>query len=203
MILQNFIVFEGIDGAGTSTQLKILQDKLHDKPAYFTCEPTELETGRFLRKVLKGDIKLHPDTIARLFAADRCEHLFGNNGILELTQKGNLVVSDRYIFSNLAYQSNECGKELPRALNASFPLPQIVFYFDLDPSISINRIHNRGVTEIYEKKEFLQKTRGQYLSIMEEYRDKTQIVFIDAEDSILNVSEKIWSIISELPIIKK
>ena len=203
MILQNFIVFEGIDGAGTSTQMKLLQDKLCNKPVYFTCEPTELETGRFLRRVLKGDIKLHPDTTARLFAADRCEHLFGNNGIIELTQKGNLVISDRYIFSNLAYQSNECGKELPRALNASFPLPQIVFYFDLDPSISINRIHNRGVTEIYEKKEFLEKTRANYIRIMKEYEAKTKIIYLDATESIESISEKIWSAIKNLPMIKK
>ena len=52
-------------------------------------------------------------------------------GILEHTQTGELVVCDRYLFSNLAYQSSECGSSLPEELNKSFPLPQIVFYFDL------------------------------------------------------------------------
>ena len=168
MIVSNFIVFEGIDGAGTTTQLNILKDKLKSKPSWFTAEPTTKETGVFLRKVLKGDIVLHPDTTARLFAADRCEHLYGKDGILEHTQKGELVICDRYLFSNLAYQSSECGSSLPEELNKSFPLPQIVFYFDISPDISINRITGRGVTEIYEKKDFLEKTRANYIRIMKE-----------------------------------
>lgn len=202
MILHNFIVFEGIDGSGTSTQMDFLQTKLADKNVCFTYEPTELETGKFLRKILKGDIQLHPDTIARLFAADRCEHLYGKNGIIEKAGKGSLVLSDRYIFSSLAYQSNECGENLPRQLNANFPLPEIVFYFDIEPSVSINRIQGRRVTEIYEKKDFLEQTRRQYLSIMKEYEKQTSIIYIDAAQSKADVSEKIWSIISKLPMIK-
>ncbi len=146
MIISNFIVFEGIDGAGTTTQLNILKDKLKSKPSWFTAEPTAKETGVFLRKVLKGDIVLHPDTTARLFAADRSEHIYGKDGILEHTQKGELVICDRYLFSNLAYQSSECGSSLPEELNKSFPLPQIVFYFDLAPNISITRVTGPGIT---------------------------------------------------------
>ena len=205
MVLNNFVVFEGIDGAGTTTQLKLLQEKLagySKTKSFFTFEPSPNPTGVFLRQVLKGEIKLHPDTIARLFAADRCEHLYGANGIAELCSRNTLVVCDRYIFSNLAYQSTECGADLPHQLNEGFPLPQIVFYFDLEPSVSINRIGGRGVTEIYEKIDFLEKTRRNYQSIMEEYKDKTQIVHIDATQSVEAVFEKIWGIIGNLPIIK-
>ncbi|MBO4729600.1 MAG: dTMP kinase [Spirochaetaceae bacterium] len=203
MTVSNFIVFEGIDGAGTTTQLNILKDKLKSKPSWFTAEPTIKETGVFLRKVLKGDIVLHPDTTARLFAADRCEHLYGKDGILEHAQKGELVVCDRYLFSNLAYQSSECGASLPEELNKSFPLPEIVFYFDISPDISINRITGRGVTEIYEKKEFLEKTRANYIRIMKEYEARTKIIYLDATESIESISEKIWSAIKNLPMIKK
>jgi dTMP kinase len=203
MIISNFIVFEGIDGAGTTTQLNILKDKLKCKPAWFTFEPTTRETGVFLRKVLKGDIVLHPDTTARLFAADRCEHLYGKNGIMEHIQKGELVFCDRYIFSNIAYQSSECDNSLPEELNKSFPLPQIVFYFDLPADISINRITVRGVTEIYEKKDFLEKTRLNYIGIMKKYEALTQVVYINAEKSIESIAEKIWSVIENLPMIKK
>lgn len=202
MVTKNFIVFEGIDGSGTTTQIDILREKLKNKPVYFTCEPTDGATGKFLREVLKGNIKLHPDTIARLFAADRCEHLYGEGGIIPTIEKNNIVISDRYIFSNFAYQSNECNESLPRILNEQFPLPEIVFYFDINPSVSINRIHKRGVTEIYEKKEFLEKTRQNYLSIMKEYETKTNIIYIDAEQSIYDISQKIWSVICNLPIIK-
>ncbi|MCQ2579988.1 MAG: dTMP kinase [Treponemataceae bacterium] len=202
MIISNFIVFEGIDGAGTTTQLNILKDKLKGKPAWFTFEPTARETGVFLRNVLKGDIVLHPDTTARLFAADRCEHLYGKDGIIERTQNGELVVCDRYLFSNLAYQSSECGDSLPKELNKSFPLPQIVFYFDLSPDISINRITGRGVTEIYEKKDFLEKTRSNYIRIMKEYEDKTQIIYLDATQSVESISQKIWSVLENLPMMK-
>ena len=205
MVLNNFVVFEGIDGAGTSTQLKLLQQKLNNfsnVKTFFTFEPSTEPTGVFLRKVLKGEIKLTPSTIARLFAADRCEHLYGKNGIIENCQNNTLVICDRYIFSNLAYQSSECGIDLPRKLNEGFPLPQIVFYFDIEPSLSLKRIASREVSEIYEKLDFLEKTRTNYKKIMEEYKNKTQIVQIDASENIETVFEKIWSIVGNLPIIK-
>ena len=81
MILHNFIVFEGIDGAGTSTQLSILQKKLPPNRAFFSAEPTTLETGKFLRRILSGEVPVHPQTAAYLFAADRCEHIYGKDGV--------------------------------------------------------------------------------------------------------------------------
>ena len=83
MILKNFIVFEGIDGAGTSTQLNILKEKLENKNVFFTVEPTDLPSGKFLRTILSGSVKVAPSTAAYLFASDRNEHLFGKNGIVE------------------------------------------------------------------------------------------------------------------------
>ena len=90
MILPHFIVFEGIDGAGTSTQIERLQKRLKHKPVFFTAEPTELETGKFLRRILKGDISVTPETAARLFAADRSEHVYGTGGIIEQCNAGRL-----------------------------------------------------------------------------------------------------------------
>ena len=82
MVLQSFIVFEGLDGSGTSTQLKLLQEKLVTKNVWFTAEPTDKETGLFLRKMLKGEIKINPKTSAFMFATDRCEHLNGKDGVI-------------------------------------------------------------------------------------------------------------------------
>ncbi|MBQ8014462.1 MAG: dTMP kinase, partial [Treponema sp.] len=109
MILRNFIVFEGIDGAGTSTQIEMLKKRPDAHRFFFTTEPTDSETGKFLRRMLKGDVELDARTSAFLFAADRNEHLFGkggtNCGVVEKAQSGKIVVSDRYLFSSLTYQS--------------------------------------------------------------------------------------------------
>lgn len=196
-MLHNFFVFEGIDGSGTSTQMKLLKEKLNGKPVHFTAEPTDLATGRFLRSVLKGEITVQPSTIARLFAADRNEHVFAPDGILSYINNGKIVVQDRYIFSNFAYQSAFCGKELIYELNKDFPLPQTVFYFDIDPSVSINRIQGRAVTEIYEKIDILTKTREAYREILSEYKDKTNVVYIDATEPIETIHQKVLGIVSQ------
>ena len=143
MILKNFIVFEGIDGAGTSTQIKKLVEK---NPSKFiaTAEPTSLPTGKFLRQMLAGEFSVDEKTNAFLFAADRCEHIYGKGGVKELTENGKIVVSDRYLFSSLAYQSVSCGKEFPLFLNSKFPLPQLLFYFEINPEISLARVNSRN-----------------------------------------------------------
>ena len=77
-ILKNYWVLEGLDGAGTTTQLKNLEKYLDDKgtKVFRTAEPTVYETGRFIRKVLGGEIKVPQSTIAYLFAADRDNHIY-------------------------------------------------------------------------------------------------------------------------------
>ncbi|MBQ0051454.1 MAG: dTMP kinase [Treponema sp.] len=195
MILKNFVVFEGIDGAGTSTQIKILQARNDAERFFFTTEPTDSETGKFLRKMLKGDVKLDPRTSAFLFAADRNEHLYGNSGtncgIVEKASSGKIVVSDRYLFSSLTYQSVTCGEELPRMLNSTFPLPEILFFFEIDPEISLQRVDSRGDREIYEEVEFLRQTEERYKKVVDEYEKLNtgmRIVRIDASKPIEEVS---------------
>ncbi len=205
MVLRNFIVFEGIDGAGTSTQLELLKSKLPKEKTLFTAEPTDSATGKFLRSVLRGDVELAPGTTAYLFAADRHEHLYGKGGIIEFCENGGTVITDRYLFSSLAYQSASCGRDLPRQLNSSFPLPEHLFFFDIEPSLSLNRIADRGVTEIYEKLDFLQKTAKEYKRVVDEYSaigesSGMTITVIDASKSMEKVAEKIWSVLKNMPI---
>lgn len=197
MILKNFIVFEGIDGSGTSTQIKRLAERFSKDEVFVTAEPTSGETGKFLRKMLKGDFQVDEKTAAFLFAADRCEHIFGKDGIISQTEKGKTVISDRYFFSSLAYQSVSCGKELPELLNSVFPLPEILFYFKINPEISISRVNSRGETkEIYEKISFQKKTAELYDSIINEYKNRKnsgmKIVEVDAAKSIEEISDFIW-----------
>lgn len=205
MILENFVVFEGIDGAGTSTQLKILKERPEASKIDFSAEPTEKETGKFLRSVLGGKVELDPKTTAYLFAADRNEHLYGKDGIQNSLKNGKAVIIDRYIFSSLAYQGVSCGKELPRMLNSQFPLPQLLFFFDIDSQKSLERIKSRDVTEIYENSEYLTDTRKQYLDVIKEYQAMDEakdmnIVIIDATQTREEISKIVWSHISKLPI---
>lgn len=205
MILKNFVVFEGIDGAGTSTQINILKEKKEAERFFFTAEPTDSPTGKFLRTVLKGNLELDPRTSAYLFAADRAEHLWGksgsNCGIEKKCSDGKIVISDRYFFSSLTYQSVTCGEELPRLLNSAFPLPQILFFFKISPEISLKRVDVRGEREIYEKIDFLQATEERYEKLMDEYESKNtemKIVRLDAAKSKEEVSAQIWQELSKL-----
>ena len=205
MILKNFVVFEGIDGAGTSTQINILKEKKEAERFFFTAEPTDSSTGKFLRTVLKGNVELDPRTSAYLFAADRAEHLWGksgsNCGIEKKCSDGKIVISDRYFFSSLTYQSVTCGEELPRLLNSAFPLPQILFFFKISPEISLKRVDVRGEREIYEKIDFLQATEERYEKLMDEYESKNtgmKIVRLDAAKSKEEVSAQIWQELSKL-----
>lgn len=192
MVLKNFIVFEGIDGAGTSTQIKIFADSEYKDKMDFSAEPTSNETGKFLRKMLKGDIQLDPRTSAYLFAADRAEHIWGKDGIEEKCRNGKICISDRYLFSSLTYQSVTCGEELPSLLNSPFPLPEILFFFEIEPEVSLSRIGGRETREIYEKVDFLKATEERYKKIISEFEKKDtgmKIVRINAELPIEKVTE--------------
>ena len=199
MILKNFIVFEGIDGAGTSTQIKKICEKNPQK-FFQTAEPTSLETGKFLRRMLGGEFSVDEKTNSFLFAADRAEHLYGKNGIIEQINNGKTVISDRYLFSSLAYQSISCGEELPKLLNSTFPLPEILFFFEIDPEISLKRVDSRNEKkEIYEKIETQKKIAMEYEKIISEYENdascKMKIIRIDATKSIEEISDTISKII--------
>ncbi len=215
MILQNFIVFEGIDGAGTSTQIEMLKNRPEAKDFLFTAEPTSAPTGKFLRQMLKGDFPLQNESAAYLFAADRNEHVNGKlltqgntlvTGIKEACLSGRKVVSDRYLFSSLAYQSINCPPEVPRLLNSLFPLPQLLFYFEISPKDSLSRLGDRNFREIYEKEDFLNRTVQEYHNVLSEYSEKAKnqgmkIVLIDAKKTKEEISANIWQEIKNLPIV--
>lgn len=202
MVLKNFIVFEGIDGAGTSTQIKRLVQSNPEK-YIATAEPTSGPTGKFLRQMLAGDFHVDEKTNAYLFAADRCEHIFGKGGVKELCDSGKTVVSDRYFFSSLAYQSVSCGLELPMLLNSPFPLPEYLFFFDINPEVSLARVNARNEKkEIYENIEAQKKIAALYEKVVSMYetdaslRGEMKIIRIDASKSIEEIGENISKILT-------
>lgn len=193
MILTDFIVFEGIDGAGTSTQLNLISQKLGEK-VWITAEPTESPIGRLIREFLKGKFPLTENTVTRLFAADREEHIYGENGIISHLKQGKKVFCDRYFFSTYAYQSSPIMKEQ----NKNFPYPQHLFFFDIKPEISLARIQSRAEKEIYEKQEFLSRTCEKYRNVIAEGRKEEpgmNVHIIDATLPIEEINEKILGIL--------
>lgn len=188
MVLKNFIVFEGIDGSGTTTQIKRLAET-NPELYYQTAEPTSLPTGLFLRKMLKGEFSVDEKTNAFLFAADRCEHIYGKEGIINQINNGKIVISDRYFFSSLAYQSISCGEEFPLMVNSLFPLPEYLFYFKIDAETALNRVNSRnGQKEIYEKLDLQKKIAEQYDKVISSYEKKmNELSLSDAQTQIMKI----------------
>jgi len=203
-IIKNFVVLEGGDGCGTTTQLSLLEKRfknIHIPVLYPTFEPTNGEIGKIIRAALKGEKPLKPQTLAMLFAADRNEHINGPKGIIEHVNKGELTVSDRYVLSSLVYQGIECGDELPSLLNSRFPAPELTIFLDIDPETALDRMKNRSSLEIYEYSGFQEKVRERYKSIIKNYRaNGAKVEIIDASLSEKEVEDQIWSIINKMPI---
>ena len=202
-IIPNFVVFEGGDGSGTTTQLSLLTNRFKNiqKPVFFPAfEPTDMPTGKLIRAALKKEITFKPETLCFLFASDRNEHLYGQNGIVERCARGELVVCDRFVLSSLVYQGIECGYDLPNALNSRFPAPEITFFFDVKPETALERLKNRESIELYEYLDFQEKVREKYISLIEKYGKTLRIEIIDASKSEQEVADQVWSIISGMPI---
>ncbi|MCX7025625.1 MAG: dTMP kinase [Spirochaetes bacterium] len=181
--IRNFIVFEGIDGTGTTTQIRELVGTLRRRGmrVWATAEPTSSPIGMLIRGMLRGETPARPETIAYLFAADRHEHLFGQGGIVERSGGGEIVVCDRYLFSSLAYQGSTCGKDLPERLNRDFPLPSLVFHFRVDPETSLERVKSRGSIEIFEHIEFQHRVSEAYEGVFGDFAGSgMKIVGVDA-----------------------
>jgi dTMP kinase len=203
-IIPNFAVFEGGDGSGTTTQLSILSKRLKKpgSPCFFsTFEPTGGQIGKVIRAALTKQVPVTPQTLAFLFAADRNEHIYGPDGILEHANRGELVISDRYALSSLVYQGIECGDELPASLNFRFPAPETLIFLDLEPEIALKRMKSRASLEIYEYREFQVKVREKYKSLLGMYADAgVRVETLDASKSAREVADRVWSIVSQMPI---
>ncbi len=200
-IIRGFVVFEGIDGTGTTTQLARLGRRLSlsGVPYRASCEPTPGPVGAMIRQALSGAYDALPETVARLFAADRGEHLYGADGIVERAGLGDIAVSDRYFFSSLAYQGLTCGPELPAALNAPFPLPELLLFFELDPLVAAERMASRAVLDIYENIEFQKRVAAAYRDIIGSFEGLGMtIARIDASAGPDDVEAAVWSAVAPL-----
>lgn len=198
-----FIVFEGLDGSGKSSQVEMLAEFLRGRgeKVYVTAEPTDFDTGKLLRRILSESIEKDMHYQAALFLADRIEHITNpKQGIKKYIDNGYTVICDRYYYSSLAYQgmSGECDFEWVLNLNLGCDKllkPDICFFLDVDPEICRARIENsRDNAELYEKSvELMQRTRNGFLNVLStlEQRYGHNILRIDANKSIDNIAKEI------------
>jgi dTMP kinase len=161
-----FIVFEGIDGSGKSTLTKNLFLLYHQKkiPIILFREPTSYATGIRLREFLQNKIQLDSKDELNLFIEDRKESV-SKNIRPHLNNNYNILL-DRYYYSTAAYQANEFRSPhsiLTLNLKEDFPVPDFLFYLEIDPEVSLTRLQaNRGELERFEKLDKLKSIQFNY-----------------------------------------
>jgi dTMP kinase len=161
-----FIVIEGLDGSGKTTQAKLLAAKLKKSHgAVYTAEPSQGRIGKFIRnRILYGDMRLPTSVEALLFAADRIEHI--QNEVSPTLEKGCLVVSDRYVYSSLAYQGSAgLGLEWIQTINQHAMKPDLAMFIDVDPETVLGRLKRKK--SVMENLETQRKVREVYLKYVE------------------------------------
>mgnify|MGYP004595349117 CR=1 FL=1 len=194
-----FIVFEGLDGSGKTTQMRLAAERL--RALGYDCvtefEPTDGEIGCLIRRALKGEIEMGTRAIAQLFAADRSDHVRRMKAEVD---SGKIVLCDRYIYSNVAYQGKYIDKDeilMYNSVNISSLLPDTVFFVDVSAKECINRISaNRASSDIYEKLDILKSVRENYMYCFAcDFNKGVNVVTVDGERPASEIADEIVSVI--------
>ena len=200
-----FIVFEGIDGAGKTTQIELLTSYLRKdgRRVMRTAEPTESVSGGLLRDALGGVSKRSACEMASLFVLDRIFHNVNPvNGLEKMLSDGVDVICDRYYYSSLAYQGSETDPEWVRAMNLNCPeirRPDLCIFLDLTPEQSMERIGKGRVTlEVYENVERLTRVRKQFFDVFDSLEENERICIVNAARSVEEIHQEIVSIIEQI-----
>ena len=200
-----FIVFEGIDGAGKSTQIKRLSLYLKNanQDVHATAEPSNGYMGKIIRQILSGSFKTDKAILPFLFAADRMDHLVNEkNGIKKQIDSGNLVLCDRYYFSSYAYHALDMDMNWVIQLNlpnSKILKPDLTIFIDVKPEKCFDRIkNNRRDIELFEQPHILKQVRKNYFKAFDILKDKEKVIIIDGNDDVENVGKKILQAIKEV-----
>ncbi len=182
-----FVVLEGIDGAGTTTQAERLCEALRaeDVRARVTREPSDGPIGTLIRQALTGRVSLpggagplNAQTMALLFAADRTDHLEAQ--VLPWVDRGDVVLCDRYVLSSLAYQGASLPVDWVDGINAFASAPDLTLFLEVPPEVAARRrAHRGGEAELYEEEALQRKIAARYLDALERRRRRERIVRID------------------------
>lgn len=194
-----FIVIEGLDGSGKSTQIKFLAEYLKTcgKKVYVTAEPTEYETGSYIRRILSESLNKNMYLQAALFLADRLEHItHPEHGIKKYLDDGYTVICDRYYYSSFAYQGTASDLEWVMKINLEcneIITPDLCIFLDVNPDTCKKRIDTlRNKPELYEKSaELMQKIRQNFLQIFDKLKETQKIIVINANLDLDDVKKEI------------
>lgn len=201
-----FIVFEGIDGSGKSTQISLLEKSLLSlgHRVYKTAEPTETAVGGLIRDTLAGATERSTAELAALFLADRIRH--NDNpvtGIRHYLNSGVDVICDRYYYSSFAYQG--LSTDLPWVMDlnlgcAEILRPDLCIFLDLDAQQCKERVDaTRFHLEIYEQSgEQLNRIRGKFFEVFEHLKGRENIVVVDALRGVDEIAADILRLVQEL-----
>lgn len=200
----NFIAFEGIDGSGKSTQIRMLDARMKEQGiyCYTTMEPTDSPIGSLIHQIMMGRIKTDNKAIAALFVADRLDHLLNDvNGIVNKINEGTTVITDRYYFSSYAYHSVDMPMDWVIKANeqsSNILRPTVNVFIDISPDVAIERIaKNRFHQELFEKKSRLIKVREKYLEAFDKLKEEECIIKVDGNRSEQEIADDIWEGIKE------
>ena len=201
-----FISIEGGDGVGKTTAIKSLEEKLNKNNIkyYLTREPGGSKISESIRNIIldKNNIEEDPKTEALLYAASRRQHLV--EIVLPKLKNGELVITDRYIDSSLAYQGYARGIGIKEVLSINtFAIdsyfPDLTFFLDLSPEEGLKRISKNNRVEDRldkEKDSFHKKVYEGYKQVIKKY--KNRFVIVDASKTPDEISEFMLNIIKEI-----
>ncbi len=190
-----FVVFEGLNGSGKSEQARLLKEHFdkRGRSAFLTKEPTQwTQAGQKIKEVLAGKISLAPLQLQELFAQDRAEHL--RQEILPVLQRGEIVISDRYAFSSMAFGALEVRLRALFKLNEDFICPNKIFLLCVSPEECLRRINKRGTDiRIFEELEKMRRIADNYERLAQFEPFEKFFVVINGERSIEEIHQEIVS----------
>lgn len=195
--LGKFLVIEGLDGSGKSTQIRLLGEELAKRKVrhYLTREHTrEGIIGKVIERVVSGQEKLDPIALQLLFVVDRLDHL--RREIEPELKKGRLVVCDRYYWTTVAYGSLVAEKNWFIKVNRYCLEPDLTIYLDINPKEAVLRLKARGEKmTIFEKLSHLKYFKKIYDWLLEKFPDKS--VRVDGKRSPKKITRDIIKILEE------
>ncbi len=191
-----FIVIDGLNGCGKTTQIELLKNFLIKKGVTVTTtkEPTlNSAAGREARDILSKKRHTSPGKLQKLFCEDRKANL--ENLVIPALKEGKIVISDRYFFSTFAFGGLDLSMDWLIKLNDKFLFPDLVFFLKTKPSVCLKRIDCRGTKKrIFEKEKKMEKVWQNYAILTNRFKN---IYIINGEQSIKKISTEIIKIINK------
>lgn len=201
-----FVVIEGLDGAGTTTQTRRVAEALRQKgqPVSTSCEPSDGPIGMLIRQMLSKRITVFDEeqghravgrqTLALLFAADRLDHLRAQ--VEPALSRGEVAITDRYYHSSLVYQGDSADGNFDyrwvEEINGRARTPDLTVYLEASAQVCLSRISERGRRDIYESREKLERLERRYEEVMQRVEARgEEVLRLDATASVQELTRAI------------